>query len=66
MKFQHNPWLCRLVAFSAAGYAANDTNPVGENMKPRYLIDPDELDLDMDALIGSAQTGQRTPEGFGA
>ena len=24
-------------------------------MKPRYLIDPDELDFDMDALIGSAQ-----------
>ena len=24
-------------------------------MKPRYLIDSDELDLDMDALIGSAQ-----------
>ena len=24
-------------------------------MKPRYLIDPDELDLDMNTLIGSAQ-----------
>jgi DNA-binding transcriptional ArsR family regulator len=36
-------------------YAANNTYHVSENMKPRYLIDPDELDFDMDALIGSAQ-----------
>ena len=35
-------------------YAANNAYHVSENMKPRYLIDPDELDLDMDALIGSA------------
>ncbi len=36
-------------------YAANNTNPVSENMKPRYLIDPGKPDLDIDALIGSAQ-----------
>ncbi len=28
---------------------------VCENMKPRYLVDPGKLDLDIDALIGSAQ-----------
>ena len=36
-------------------YAANNTNRVSQNMKPRYLIDPGEIDLDVDALIGSAQ-----------
>ena len=36
-------------------YAAHNMNLVCENMKPRYSIDPGELDLDIDALIDSAQ-----------
>lgn len=36
-------------------YAAHNINLVCENMKPRYSIDPGKLDLDIDALIDSAQ-----------
>ncbi len=36
-------------------YAANNTNSVSEHMKQRYLINPGKPDLDIDALIGSAQ-----------
>jgi DNA-binding transcriptional ArsR family regulator len=36
-------------------YAANDTNLVSEIMKPRQLIDSNEHNLDIDALIASAQ-----------
>jgi DNA-binding transcriptional ArsR family regulator len=36
-------------------YAADDTNPASEMMKPRTLVDPNEHNLDIDALIASAQ-----------
>ena len=36
-------------------YAANDTNTVSEIMKPHLVVDQGEHDLDIDALIASAQ-----------
>ena len=36
-------------------YAANDSNFASEMMKPSYSVEPSEHDLDVDALIASAQ-----------
>lgn len=36
-------------------YAASDTNPMSEMMKPRQLIDRNEHNLDIDALMASAR-----------